>query len=80
VNFKRRGGKRSWSEYKVLSQQLPGETEENRRNLSQDSRSSGPFLNPGRLEYKAGVRTTHRGEDTDHGPLLCEAVRLIEGL
>jgi hypothetical protein len=43
---------------KVLLRYLPGGTEENHENLSQDNRSPGRDLGPGTPEYEAGVLTT----------------------
>jgi hypothetical protein len=45
---------------KVLSQNLPGGTEENYKKLSQDSRSPGLDFNPGTCEYEAQVLTTRQ--------------------
>jgi hypothetical protein len=42
----------------ILSYYLPGATEENHKNLSQDSRSPGQDLNPRSPKYKAGVLNT----------------------
>jgi hypothetical protein len=47
-----------WPNFKVLFWNLPGGTQENSKNLSQDSRSPGQDLNPGPPEYGAGVLTT----------------------
>jgi hypothetical protein len=44
--------------FKVLSRHLPGRTEENHKNLSQDSWFPGRDLNPGPPEYETGVLTT----------------------
>jgi hypothetical protein len=44
--------------FNVLSRYMPGQNEENTKNLSQDSRSSGRDLNPGPPKYEAGVLTT----------------------
>jgi hypothetical protein len=54
---------RMWKEavvafLKVLSRHLPGGTEENDENLSQNCRSPGRDLSPGPPEYEAGVLTT----------------------
>jgi hypothetical protein len=49
------GRKWSWPNFKVLSWHLPGGTEENHINLSQDSGSLSQDLNPGPPEYEAGV-------------------------
>jgi len=38
-----------------LSQHFPGGTEENHKNLSQDSRSPGMYMNTLPSEYEAGV-------------------------
>jgi hypothetical protein len=46
--FKRCRRARSWPNFKVHSQHLPASTEENHENLSQNSRSPGLDLNPGR--------------------------------
>jgi hypothetical protein len=43
---------------KVLSQHLPGVTEENHKTSSQDSQSPGQGLNPLPPKYEAGVLTT----------------------
>jgi hypothetical protein len=55
VNYelKRMWKKRSWRNFEVLSQDLPGGTEENHENC-RDSRD----LNPGPPEYESGVLTT----------------------
>jgi hypothetical protein len=45
MNWKGCGRKRSWPNFKVLSRHLPGGTEENHENLSQDSRSPAESLN-----------------------------------
>jgi hypothetical protein len=46
MNWKRLGRKRSWPNFKVLSWNSPGGTEENHRNLNLDSRSTGPRFEP----------------------------------
>jgi hypothetical protein len=51
INLKRGGRKRSWTNFKTLSQHSPERTDENHEN-SQDS------LSPGLPEYEAGVLTT----------------------
>jgi hypothetical protein len=43
------------AQFRLLSQQLPGDTRENYEDFSKDSRSSGRNLNLGPLEYEAGV-------------------------
>jgi hypothetical protein len=50
--------KRSWPNFKVLSQKLPGGTEETYEIFSQDCRSARRHLKPGRPEYDAEVLTT----------------------
>jgi hypothetical protein len=52
INKKGFGRKRSWS-VQVLSQQLPGETEETRTNLIQDSKCPGRDPNRVPSEYKS---------------------------
>jgi hypothetical protein len=50
-----------WSDrglIKELSRHLPGRTEENHEQLSQDSRSPSQDLNAGPQEYEAGVVST----------------------
>jgi hypothetical protein len=39
MNWKECGGKRSWTNFKVLSRHSPERTEENHQKLNQDSRS-----------------------------------------
>jgi hypothetical protein len=56
INWKGFVRKRSWPNCEVLSRHLPGRTEGNHENLSQDSRSPGRDLNPGCPEYE-GVLT-----------------------
>jgi hypothetical protein len=46
------------AQFKVLSRNLPGLTEENCENLSQDNRSPGRYLNSRSPEYVRGVLTT----------------------
>jgi hypothetical protein len=46
------------TKFKVLSWYLPGGSEENHKNLSQDSQSPSQDLNLGPPEYEAGVLTT----------------------
>jgi hypothetical protein len=46
MNWKGYGRKRSWPNFKVLYQQLPGGTEGNHEN-PQDSRSPSRVLSPG---------------------------------
>jgi hypothetical protein len=58
VNWNGCGRKLSWPNFKVLSRSLPGRTEKNRENFSQDSRSSGRDFNLGHPEYEAGALTT----------------------
>jgi hypothetical protein len=58
MNWKGFGRKRSWPDFKVLSQQSPGGTEKNYENLSQDSRSPSRDLNPRPLKHEAKVLTT----------------------
>jgi hypothetical protein len=55
MNWKGFGRKRSWPNFKELSRNSPGRTEESHINSSQDSQSPGRDLNPGRPEYEAGV-------------------------
>jgi hypothetical protein len=45
VNVDELRRKQSWPNFKALSQHLPGGTEENHKNLSQDSQSLGQDLN-----------------------------------
>jgi hypothetical protein len=52
------GGKRSWPNFKILSRHSPGGTEENTKNIIQDSRSPDRDLNPGPLENEVGGLTT----------------------
>jgi hypothetical protein len=51
------GKKQLWPNFKVLSQNSPGGTEKNHKNLSQDSLFLGQDLNLG-PKYEAGVLTT----------------------
>jgi hypothetical protein len=51
MSWKECGRRQSWPNFKVLSEKLPGATEENHEN-SQDSYPPGP------PEYEAGVLTT----------------------
>jgi hypothetical protein len=51
MNWKGSGRKRSWSNFKVLSQNFPGETEIR-------IQVSGPRFDPGTCEYEAGVSIT----------------------
>lgn len=44
--------------FKLLSQHLPGRTEESHKNLIFDSLSPGWYLNHRLLEYELGVLTT----------------------
>jgi hypothetical protein len=46
------------AQFKVLSQHLSEETEEDYENICQYSRFSGRDTNPGPLEYEAGVLIT----------------------
>jgi hypothetical protein len=55
MNWKRFGMKRSWFNFKVLSQHLPGETEENHGNRNQESQYLGRVLNLGPPKYEAGL-------------------------
>jgi hypothetical protein len=55
MNWKRFGRKRLWSNFKVLSQHLPGGTEANHENFNQESLSPVPRFEPGPPEYEAGV-------------------------
>jgi hypothetical protein len=57
-NLKGFGRKRSWPNLKLLSQTLPGGTEENHENLSQDCWPPCRDLNPGPPEYEVGVLIT----------------------
>jgi hypothetical protein len=63
INWKGSGSKRSWPNFKVLSRHSPEETEENHKNFSHDNRSRGRDINPGPLEYKAGMLTTWLDHD-----------------
>jgi hypothetical protein len=58
MNWKGFGRKQVWPSFKVLSQYLPGWTEENHKNLSQDSQSRGQDTNVGPPEYESGVLIT----------------------
>jgi hypothetical protein len=51
-NLKGFGRKRSWPDFKVLSQHLPVETEENYENLNQHSDRRGRESNPGSPKYE----------------------------
>jgi hypothetical protein len=51
------GRKRRWPNFKVLSRQSPGQTEENHGKLNQDSRSPGRKSKPGPHEYEVGLLT-----------------------
>jgi hypothetical protein len=53
----------TWPNFKTLSQNLPGETEENHENSSQDSLFLGPDLNPGPCEYER-IRNTSVNHST----------------
>jgi hypothetical protein len=53
MNLKGLGRKRSWPNFKVLSRHSPGGTEENHKNLNQDSRSPEPRIEPG----TSGIRS-----------------------
>jgi hypothetical protein len=44
-----------WPNFKVLFQHLRGRSEENHKNLSQDSRSRGQHSKLGPPKYEAGV-------------------------
>jgi hypothetical protein len=57
MTWKAFGRKRIWSNFTMLSQDLPEGTEEKHENLSQNFLSSGRDLNPVPLEYEAGVLT-----------------------
>jgi hypothetical protein len=57
MNRKEFGRKLSWPNFKARSQHSSEGTEENYKNLSQDSRSTGRDLNQGPPEYQAGVLT-----------------------
>jgi hypothetical protein len=61
MNWKGFGKNRSWPNFKVLSRHSPGETEENTKTLSQDSRSPSLGLNPGLPVYETGMLTTAFG-------------------
>jgi hypothetical protein len=52
------GRKRSWPNFKALSQSFPGEAKKTTKTLIQDSRSRGGNLNPGPPEYEAGRSVT----------------------
>jgi hypothetical protein len=68
INCKGCGRKRSWPNFKALSRDSSGGTEETTTNLSQGSRSRGRDLNPGLPEYEAGA--------LNHGvPLQCYFIR-----
>jgi hypothetical protein len=56
----RRGRKRPWPNFKVISQHLLGGTEKSHKILSQDSLSPDRDFNPGPPEYIAGVLTTRQ--------------------
>jgi hypothetical protein len=47
MNYKENCRKQSWPNFKVLSQHLPGGTEEITEDLYQDIRSPGQYLNSG---------------------------------
>jgi hypothetical protein len=47
MNWKEFGRKQSWHNFKTLSQHLLGGTEENHKNLTEDSRLPGPRFEPG---------------------------------
>jgi hypothetical protein len=56
--LERIGRKRSWPNFKVLSQGSLGVTEKSHEKLKSHSRSLGRDLNPGPTEYETGVLTT----------------------
>jgi hypothetical protein len=47
MNWKEFCRKRSWLNFKVLYRHFPGQTDENHKNLNQDSRSPGSRFEPG---------------------------------
>jgi hypothetical protein len=55
INWKGCARNRKCHNFKVLSRNLPGGTEEKHENLSQDSWPPSRDLNPGPPEYEAGV-------------------------
>jgi hypothetical protein len=57
-NWRECGGKLSWPNFKILSQNLPGKTDKNTKNPTQASRSPSRILSPIPPEYEAGVLTT----------------------
>jgi hypothetical protein len=56
MNWKGCGRRQSWPNFKLLSQHLPGGTEDNHKNLSEDNRSPSRDLKLGLLEYESGVQ------------------------
>jgi hypothetical protein len=58
MNWKGCGRKRSWPNLRYYSGICQERLRKTTKNLSQDSRSLGRDLNPGRPEYEAGVLTT----------------------
>jgi hypothetical protein len=54
-------------QFKALSWHMPGRTEENHENLSQDSLSPGRDLNPEPPEYETGVLTTQPRRSVPRG-------------
>jgi hypothetical protein len=58
MNWKGCGRKRSWYNFKLLSQHLPGRAEKNHETLRQDSRSPVRGLKLRPPEYELGVLTT----------------------
>jgi hypothetical protein len=58
MNWKIYVRKRSWPNCKVPSRHLPGGSEENHENLSQDNLPLGVDFNPGLPKYEAGVLPT----------------------
>jgi hypothetical protein len=75
MNWKGCARKRSWSNFKVLSQYLPGRTEGNHKKNCQDSRSLGRDLNPDLQNTKAEVLTSRPRRSLD-----CSNVALCHGV
>jgi hypothetical protein len=63
MNWKRRGRKRSWPNLRYCHGIYLEGLRKTTKNLSWDSRSPGRDLNPGPLEYEAGVLTTRLRRD-----------------
>jgi hypothetical protein len=63
--------------FKVISRHFPGGTEKNHKDLTQDSRSPGRYLNLGTPEYEAEVLTTRLRRSISGSQEEIRSLRLV---